>query len=217
MTKADPAWGEYTARQLSLLSYFNLHMIWLKLLLPWRLFRLWALIDGIDPPENMVRCVSNNYSTRSFWRSWHRSYNRWITRYIHIPLGGSLGNSPGAIARAGVNFAITFTFVAVWHDIQLNLLVWSWLIVLFMMPELLAEALFPPKRWEKNPVAYRAICAVGGIINIITMMMANLVGFGMGLEGVYSILKGIGSDVTGKSSLSMVTFMPHLSALYAAC
>jgi hypothetical protein len=51
-----------------------------KLLLPWRFFRLWALADGIDPPENMVRCMANNYSTLGFWRSWHRSYNLWITR-----------------------------------------------------------------------------------------------------------------------------------------
>jgi hypothetical protein len=52
----------------------------LQLLIPWRFFRLWALMDGIDPPENMVRCMANNYSTLGFWRSWHRSYNLWIIR-----------------------------------------------------------------------------------------------------------------------------------------
>jgi D-alanyl-lipoteichoic acid acyltransferase DltB (MBOAT superfamily) len=200
MSKASPEWGEYTAQQLSLLSYFNLHMIWLKLLLPWRLFRLWSLVDGVDPPENMVRCVSDNYSTLSFWRSWHRSFNRWITRYIYIPLGGSTISSAKAAARSVVNYAIIFTFVALWHDIQLNLLVWGWLIVLFLIPEILATAVFPARKWETSPVMYRAICAVGGIINILTMMTANLVGFGMGLDGVQSILKGIGSDVSGKSS-----------------
>lgn len=53
----------------------------LQLLIPWRFFRLWALAGGIDPPENMVRCMVNNYSTFGFWRSWHRSYNLWIIRY----------------------------------------------------------------------------------------------------------------------------------------
>ena len=53
----------------------------MQLLLPWRFFRLWALMDNIDPPENMIRCVLNNYSTRGFWRSWHRSYNLWLLKY----------------------------------------------------------------------------------------------------------------------------------------
>ena len=53
-----------------------------QLLIPWRFFRLWALADGIDPPENMVRCMANNYSTLGFWRSWHRSYNLWLTRLV---------------------------------------------------------------------------------------------------------------------------------------
>lgn len=52
----------------------------LQLLIPWRFFRLWALLDGMDPPENMVRCMANNYSCSGFWRSWHRSYNLWIVR-----------------------------------------------------------------------------------------------------------------------------------------
>jgi len=62
----------------------------MQLLIPWRFFRLWAMMDGIVPPENMVRCMANNYSTMGFWRSWHRSYNLWIIRlapflsYIHI-------------------------------------------------------------------------------------------------------------------------------------
>lgn len=59
-----------------ILSFF----IPIQLLIPWRFFRLWALLDGLDPPENMIRCMSNNYSTLEFWRSWHRSYNLWIVR-----------------------------------------------------------------------------------------------------------------------------------------
>jgi D-alanyl-lipoteichoic acid acyltransferase DltB (MBOAT superfamily) len=56
-----------------------------QLLIPWRFFRLWALLDGVDAPENMVRCVANNYSTLGFWRSWHRSYNLWVVRYVSHP------------------------------------------------------------------------------------------------------------------------------------
>jgi protein-cysteine N-palmitoyltransferase HHAT len=77
------------------------------------------MADGIETPENMLRCMSNNYSALAFWRAWHRSFNRWIIRYIYIPLGGS--NKPI------VNTLAVFTFVAFWHDISLKLLVWGWL------------------------------------------------------------------------------------------
>ena len=80
------AWDGDTPFQISMLGMFNLNLIWLKLLIPWRLFRLWALLDGIDPPENMIRCMDNNFSALAFWRAWHRSYNRWVIRYIYIPM-----------------------------------------------------------------------------------------------------------------------------------
>jgi D-alanyl-lipoteichoic acid acyltransferase DltB (MBOAT superfamily) len=98
------AWEGDTPAELSMIGLWNLIVVWLKvrsftnaliqdcfadilcenekkkLLVPWRFFRLWALADGIDPPENMVRCMANNYSTLGFWRSWHRSYNLWTVR-----------------------------------------------------------------------------------------------------------------------------------------
>jgi hypothetical protein len=46
-----------------------------QLLLPWQFYCLWALMDGLDPPKNMVRSMSNNCLPLGFWRSWHRSFN----------------------------------------------------------------------------------------------------------------------------------------------
>ncbi|RCI07976.1 hypothetical protein L249_7819, partial [Ophiocordyceps polyrhachis-furcata BCC 54312] len=202
IAKAGPKWSTYTAAQLSLLSLFNLHIIWLKLLLPWRLFRLWALVDGIDPPENMVRCVSNNYSTQLFWRAWHRSYNRWLIRYLYVPLVGhsSKSSSSGkwsSVARSVATYLAVFTFVALWHDIKLRLLIWGWLIVFFMVPEWTAAWLFPRRQWEGRPTAYRMLCGVGGVINVLLMMAANLVGFAVGLDGLQSIVSGIFADWSG--------------------
>ncbi|KAH8682163.1 MBOAT, membrane-bound O-acyltransferase family-domain-containing protein [Xylariales sp. PMI_506] len=197
ISKANPDWSMYTAAQLSLLSYFNLHLIWLKLLLPWRLFRLWSLIDGIDPPENMLRCASNNYSTFSFWRSWHRSYNRWLTRYIYVPLGGSSYASKWDALRTIRNYVINFTFVALWHDIKLHLLIWGWLVVFFMIPEMIARMVFPARKWESRPTAYRMLSCVGAVGNVLMMMMANLVGFAVGVDGLKNIIRGILRDFTG--------------------
>lgn len=187
ISKARPAWEVYTPFQLSMLGYFNLHIIWLKLLIPWRFFRLWSLIDGIDPPENMVRCMSDNYSAFAFWRGWHRSFNRWIIRYIFIPIGGSEGGK----VRGIINFLAVFTFVALWHDINLKLLMWGWLITLFVLPEAICTLLFPAKKWKNSPNAYRWICGVGAVGNILMMMAANLVGFALGLDGLQGLVTNI--------------------------
>ena len=187
ISKANPVWRSYTPSQLGLLSFINLNIIWLKLLLPWRLFRLWALVDGIDPPENMVRCVGNNYSTQFFCRS----YSRWLIRYIYGPLGGSSFRTWLDAARSTLTYLIVFTFVALWHDIQMRLLVWGWLIVLFMLPERIAVFLFPPHKWESRPFQYRVMCSAAGVVNVLMMISANLVGFAVGVDGMMAILQGV--------------------------
>lgn len=213
ISKATTDWSLYTPGQLSMLGYFNLHIIWLKLLIPWRFFRLWALLDGVDPPENMVRCMSNNFSALAFWRAWHRSYNRWVIRYLYVPLGGAGGDrnrskpSSGSTrrptdklltrARGVFNQLAVFTFVAVWHDINLRLLMWGWLITLFVLPEVIATMLFPAHRWRDRPTAYRYLCGVGAVANVLMMMAANLVGFAVGLDGLKGLVTGIVGSWTG--------------------
>lgn len=193
ISNSDPDWSQYTPMQLSMLGYFTLHHIWLKLLIPWRLFRLWSLLDGIDPPENMIRCMSDNYSALAFWRAWHRSFNRWIIRYVYIPIGGS-GQSK---VRSIANMLVVFTFVALWHDISGNLLVWSWLIVLFVLPEVIGTLLFPAKKWKDSPEAYRVLCGIGAAGNIMLMMVANLVGFAIKVEGTKRLIQGIVGSLSG--------------------
>ena len=48
----------------------------------------WFTIVGQNVPENMPRCVNNNYTFTGFWRSWHSSFNTWTIRYLYLPLGG---------------------------------------------------------------------------------------------------------------------------------
>jgi protein-cysteine N-palmitoyltransferase HHAT len=66
--------------EMAVLAYVLLKMMWLKFLVIWRFFRLWALADGIWVPENMTRCMSNNCSLEQFWKGWHASFNLWIVR-----------------------------------------------------------------------------------------------------------------------------------------
>lgn len=181
-TASSGSWLHDTPAQLSMIGYFNLHIIWLKLLIPWRFFRLWSLLDGVDPPENMLRCMSNNYSAAAFWRAWHRSFNRWIVRYIYIPLGGA--------SRPVGCMVVVFTFVALWHDLSFKLLTWGWMVVLFILPELVARRLFAPKRFVGREGWYRMLCAVGGVANVLMMMSANLVGFAIGVDGLRDLVHG---------------------------
>lgn len=180
--KDAKAWQGATPMQLSMIGFWNLIVVWLKLLIPWRFFRLWALADGVEPPENMVRCMANNYSTLGFWRSWHRSYNLWLIRYIYIPIGGA----KNAIAAT----FLVFSFVALWHDVSLTLLQWGWLVSLFILPEILARRLVAGYQKEqqsaaaRNPWWLRHLCALGGVFNILLMMTANLVGFAIGTDGI---------------------------------
>lgn len=202
ISKSNPSWSTYTPFQLSMLGYFNLHIIWLKLLIPWRFFRLWALIDGIDPPENMTRCMSDNYSAMAFWRGWHRSFNRWLVRYLFVPLGGSGGRGV-SMFRGLLNTLAVFTFVALWHDISARLLAWGWLIVLFILPELLCTYLFPAKKYKDRPDFYRWLCGVGAVGNILMMMAANLVGFALGLDGLKQLADELVSGLWGWTFLVM--------------
>jgi D-alanyl-lipoteichoic acid acyltransferase DltB (MBOAT superfamily) len=113
-------------------------------------------------------------------------------------LGGSSFRTARDAARSVLTYVVVFTFVALWHDIQLNLLVWGWLIVLFMLPEMATRSLFPERRWEGRPTAYRMLCAAGAVANILMMILANLVGFAFGVDGLQAILAGIFEHFSGE-------------------
>ncbi|KAJ1959035.1 glycerol transporter [Dipsacomyces acuminosporus] len=173
-------WDTFTVYEISLFGYMRLTFIWLKLLIIWRFARFWAMADGLETVENMRRCMSNNYSLQQFWRDWHCSYNKWLVRYVYIPLGGRKTST--------WNTFVVFTFVALWHDLTMKLLEWAWIIALLFLPEGLATWYFNRPRWSRRPY-FRYICSVGGAVNIIAMMIANLVGFGD--EGVDKMLDKI--------------------------
>lgn len=181
--KSASAWhSSFTPLAFAGIAFFNLKIIWLKLLIIWRFARFFALCDGIDPPENMIRCMSNNYSTLKFWRSWHRSFNLWILRYLYIPLGGR--------ATSNWNIFPIFAFVAIWHDVNWQLLAWGCLIPLIILPEILAN--FVSKRFRLHELKnYRNICAIAAALNIFLMMLCNLVGFSVGLEGAKLMLNQV--------------------------
>lgn len=176
-------WESFNSYQYIIASYFILNWIWLKFTVLWRFFRLWALCDGIESPENMGRCMSNNYCFEDFWRQWHRGFNQWLIRYLFVPLGGSQYKI--------YNIWVVFGFVAIWHDLSLNLLAWGWGMCLFIMPEVVVKRIFAGKRFAdfRMTLTYNWLCALAGGVYIVLMMIANLVGFSFGINGL-GILMG---------------------------
>lgn len=166
-------------------SYVILKWIWLKFTVIWRYFRLWALLDGIESPENMGRCMSNNYGFEGFWRMWHRAFNQWLIRYLFVPLGGSKYKI--------FNIWVVFGFVALWHDLTLNLLAWGWGMCIFIMPEVMVKSYFLRSSMAnfRKTLMFSWLSAFAGGVYICLMVIANLVGFSFGLSGLWVTLSGL--------------------------
>nr|KAJ0193140.1 hypothetical protein LSAT_V11C800420350 [Lactuca sativa] len=145
-----------------------LNFMWLKIFLIWRYIQFWALVSGIDAPENMPRCINNCYNLESFWKNWHASFNKWSCQvHVHIPLGGS--------GRKLLNVWVVFTFVAIWHDLECKLLSWAWLTCIFFIPETLLKSTttsfqicwFSLKEFENDHFALISIWHVANLVGFV--------------------------------------------------
>lgn len=58
--------AQLSSTEVGVTSFWVLNFMWLKFLVIWRFFRSWALLDGVETPENISRCVY------SYWRFWQR-------------------------------------------------------------------------------------------------------------------------------------------------
>ena len=163
--------------------------------------------DGVETEENMSRWMTNNYTLKGFWRGWHCSFNRWLVRYIYVPLGGS-GDS-GAVRMRNV-FCV-FTFVALWHDMTLQLLLWGWLSAVAFAPEALVEwvgslprvvAFTKGKWWVGN------LAALLGSLNVLLLIVANMIGFATAAGGTATILT-ILTALASREGFSEHTRNPH--------
>ena len=160
-------------------SYLTLQLTWLKFVLIWCFFRLWALLDGRRPPENLSAFSFWHYSALSFWRSWHASFSAWVLTYLYLPLGGRKHRMR--------NLAIAFVFVALWHGVEWRMLGWAGLVLLALTPEVLAERRRHTRSQAETTRWYHQhLVAAAGASSICALIVVNLVGFGGG--GADSVL-----------------------------
>lgn len=109
-------WDHLYLLDFNLLVAITLLYIWLKLKTLWDLFRFWSILSGFYVTDNMAEFVFNAYSQRAFWKFWHHSYYIYLSRYIYRPLGGKK-------SRVLSNICV-FGFVAIWHVLNVESLVW---------------------------------------------------------------------------------------------
>ncbi|KAG5507371.1 hypothetical protein GH5_07469 [Leishmania sp. Ghana 2012 LV757] len=177
------------------MSLFSLALafLWLKFSLIWRFFRFCALLDGFDPPEDMPRCFANTVSIQSFWRDWHASFNLWIVRYMYIPMGGN---------RTKL-FSILpiFFFIAIWHDMQLRLLLWATIICFTFIIEIAITLFFSKnnplvRRLKRSPLVWRHLRVLGTQLGLIELAVANLVGFSIGADSAAATARQMFDSMT---------------------
>uniref|UniRef100_A0A7S0UNN4 Uncharacterized protein n=1 Tax=Polytomella parva TaxID=51329 RepID=A0A7S0UNN4_9CHLO len=183
-------------------AYWVVVFMWLKFSVMWRFFRFFSLCDGTNCPENLPRCVMHNYDVEGFWRHWHVSFNRWLVRYLYIPLGGR--NHKILLAW------IVFLFVALWHEIEIQLVGWAVITVLAFTPELAVKKWVgswlrrrrldkkeKEKEKEKESWSWRKerglryLFGIGGTINAVLLFAANMVGFVAGVDGIGAFVEKI--------------------------
>lgn len=165
-------------------GYFSLIFMYLKFLIIWRFFRIWALFDSIFAVENMPKCIFNNCTFRGFWQGWHASINVWIIRYVYKPLG----------ARESQNWTIwiIFFFIGLWHDVQLNWIAWALLnCVFFSLENFLIGLLGKKIRSAEKYFPYRILIGLLGALNLVFLALANLaimLGFDGSVQYLYLVL-----------------------------
>lgn len=67
----------------------------------------------------------------------------------------------------------------------------------FVAPEIAARKMFPAKKFVGREGRYRVLSTCGAVFNVVLMMVANLVGFALGVDGVKELAKGVGGSLRG--------------------
>ena len=145
---------------LAAVGFYALISLWLRFMSIWRTARFLALLDGINPPENMRRCICNNISIPGFWRDWHASFYRWLLRYVYVPLGGRNNQLVATL--------VTFMFVALWHEVDVGMLQRLLLWAGMMAVGSVLVALSATRMWKREKQKPNDAAAAASVAMVVT-------------------------------------------------
>ena len=174
------------------LLFWTLSFLWMKFRIFWRFFRLVAIIDGVEVPEDMPRCFANTTTVQNFWKDWHASFNVWIVRYMYVPMGGT--------RRRLLSVFPIFLFIAFWHDIELSLFGWAIIMCISFVPEIVVTMYFSRPQWKNLPTSswFPFIRSFAGAASVMSLVVANIVGYGAGIKNTGN---GAQEMLTGENML----------------
>jgi D-alanyl-lipoteichoic acid acyltransferase DltB (MBOAT superfamily) len=155
--------------EIAAMALYMMNWMWMKFLIIWRFFRLFAVLDGIDSHENMPRCISMISRPSVMWRSWHASFNVWAVRYLYVPLGGRRWQ--------WLTAWLIFIYIAMWHDIEVRWLAWAVINCagLFIEGAITTTVGKSPRfEWLRAAWYYRHLQALGSAVSIYLLIVANL-------------------------------------------
>jgi hypothetical protein len=82
-----------------------------------------------------------------------------------------------------------FFFVALWHDIEMKLLVWGGLNSFFYVLEIWAQKICKSKFMQGLPGSvFRTVCILAASTYVIILILVNLIGYAVGMGGIQDIL-----------------------------
>ena len=88
-----------------------------------------------------------------------------------------------------------FLFVALWHDMEVKLLVWALLNSAFLVVEVLAKYTWTSQSIQAMPSPIKTLIAtISGATYIFVLVCVNMVGYAVGTGGWALIAKKILSD-----------------------
>lgn len=180
-------WHLFHTSELIILMGIVLCYTWLKFSVLWDGFRIWSIFVGVYCPANLLCFVFDHYSAQHFWKTWHASFHLWIIRYLYVPLGGSKHKITCSL--------LIFLFVALWHRINLDFVLWALITVATILFELHLEA---KGHHSLNRKIFR-VCTgrqyfgliIGTEFINLLLIVANLVGFGCGGIGIVRLVREI--------------------------
>ena len=81
-----------------------------------------------------------------------------------------------------INIWLIFSFVAIWHDFKIKLIIWGSLCSDLLTPEIFIRKWYNQKKFNylKDKLWWKYLGATGGSIGIGFLIFANLIGFGIG-------------------------------------
>eukprot|EP00924_Labyrinthula_sp_SR-Ha-C_P007227 snap_masked-scaffold_8-processed-gene-12.35-mRNA-1 protein AED:1.00 eAED:1.00 QI:0/-1/0/0/-1/1/1/0/610 len=86
---------------------------YLRFVIFWRFFRIWASLDGVEAPENFTRQLFTMFNAADFWHHFNRSVHLWCKRNIATPIAQL--SSFGRRIKTLTIYLCVFLVMIFWH------------------------------------------------------------------------------------------------------